>query len=62
MSAGKVHTLNMAAFRHGSDIERKAFAQDLVQCLATQGFAKLINHALPAVALEKAFEWVRELC
>lgn len=58
MSTGNVHMLDMGAFRHGSDAERKAFAQTLTQCFATQGFVKIVNHAVPKVAVEKAFEWV----
>ena len=59
MTTSRVDTLDMSQFRHGSDSERKAFALRLARCFAQQGFVKLINHCVPQVAIEKAFQWVR---
>jgi hypothetical protein len=58
MAAGQVSTLDMSQFRRGSESERLDFAQSLVKCLSTQGFVKLINHGVPDVAIDKAFELV----
>lgn len=53
-----VCTLDMSLFRHGDDATRKTFAQTLAASLASGGFVKIINHAIPKIAIEKAFEWV----
>ena len=59
MAAGTVVTLDMAKFFLGSEEERAQFSRDLLQCFASQGFVKLINHGVPNAAIDKAFEWVR---
>jgi len=58
MAAGQVSTLDMSQFRRGSDPERLDFARNLVKCLSTQGFVKLVNHGIPDMAIDKAFELV----
>jgi hypothetical protein len=59
MTTTKVDTLDMSRFRHGSDLEREAFALRLAECFAQQGFVKLINHCIPHDVVHEAFEWVR---
>ncbi|KAF2438001.1 Clavaminate synthase-like protein [Karstenula rhodostoma CBS 690.94] len=56
MSTGQVSTLDMSQFRRGSNSERLDFARNLFKCLSTQGFVKLVNHGVPDVAIDKAFE------
>lgn len=62
MAAGTVVTLDMEKFFLGSEEERAQFARDLLQCFASQGFVKLVNHGVPDLAIDKAFEWVRQSC
>ncbi|GCB25946.1 flavonol synthase/flavanone 3-hydroxylase [Aspergillus awamori] len=59
MAAGTVVTLDMGKFFLGSEEERAQFARDLLQCFASQGFVKLVNHGVPDLAIDKAFEWNR---
>lgn len=56
MSKGQVSTLDMSHFRRGTNSERLEFAQNLVKCLSSQGFVKLVNHGVPDQAIDKAFE------
>lgn len=58
--AQTVWTLDMNDFRHGSEQQRLKFSASLVNCLASQGFVKVINHAVPPVAMKNAFEWNRK--
>ncbi|PVH92503.1 Clavaminate synthase-like protein [Periconia macrospinosa] len=56
MKTGQVSTLDMTNFRRGSEKERLSFANELLKCLSTQGFVKLVNHGVSDQAVEKAFE------
>lgn len=56
MLAGEVSTLDMSQYRRGTDSERLDFARKLFKCLSSQGFVKLVNHGVPDVAINKAFE------
>lgn len=56
MKTGQVYTLDMSKFRRGTTEERLDFARDLLKCLSSQGFVKIVNHGVPDAAVEKAFE------
>lgn len=58
MTAGTVSTLDMGKFIRGNNKERVDFSNDLVRSFAAQGFVKLINHGIPDIVLERAFELV----
>ncbi|KAK2590967.1 hypothetical protein QQS21_011346 [Conoideocrella luteorostrata] len=52
-----VRTLDLADFSHGDPNKQSRFCRQLVECLSTVGFVKLVNHRLDDEVLSEAFQW-----
>lgn len=53
-----VRTLDFADFLHGDANKQSKFCRELIACLSTVGFVKLVNHGLSDEELYEVFEWV----
>ena len=55
----RVETLDFARFLHGDDGAQAELSKDLVSCLGTVGFVKLVNHGIGAEYIRRTFDIVR---
>ncbi|PHH65596.1 hypothetical protein CDD81_2031 [Ophiocordyceps australis] len=58
-SGGIVRTLDFAEFLANDSGTQEKFCQELVGCLSSVGFVKLLNHGIDKGDLSKVFEWNR---
>lgn len=56
-----VRTLDFADFLHGDANKQSKFCRELIACLSTVGFVKLVNHGLGDEELYEVFEWVNSI-
>ncbi|KAG8416316.1 hypothetical protein J3458_006909 [Metarhizium acridum] len=52
-----VRTLDFADFLHGDSNKQSKFCRELIECLSTVGFVKLVNHGISEKELYEVFEW-----
>ncbi|EFY94862.1 non-heme dioxygenase and 2OG-Fe(II) oxygenase superfamily protein [Metarhizium robertsii] len=52
-----VRILDFADFLHGDANRQSKFCRELIACLSTVGFVKLVNHGLSDEELYEVFEW-----
>ena len=53
-------SLDLGTFISGADLQRKEFADALLNSFLNTGFVKLKNHGIPDTAIRDSFAWVRE--
>jgi isopenicillin N synthase-like dioxygenase len=53
-----VRRLDIGKYLNGTEAEKKAFCEDIVDDMCNVGFVKLSNHSITPAQVDAVFDWV----